>query len=164
MTPSAPSPAASAPLVRPSRSRGPLLTAVALALALPFLIGQSPQLRTNAPVKDFSLPVFNPAGFRTLLLRGTEGTRLSADEASLKEMTLTVFSGDEAARVENMLLSPNARVLLEKHVVFGDGAVRLIGDNFELTGTHWRYDHENKTFEAKDARVVFQTELKDILK
>lgn len=124
-----------------------------------------PQITANAPVKNFSLPSFDEQGFRTMLIRGREAMLLSANEVKLADMTLTLFSGDAEARVETVFISPSARVLVDKRIVFGDETVRVVSDELELLGTDWRYDHEKKTILiSKQARVVFHIELKDIVK
>lgn len=80
-------------------------------------------------------------------------------------MTLTLFSGDAAARVETVFLSPSAKVLVDKRVIFGAETVRVVSDQFELSGVEWRYEHEAKRILiSKQARVVFRVELKDVLK
>lgn len=138
--------------------------ALHLAAAAP-LPAAGPQITTNAPVKNFSLPSFDEHGFRTMLIRGREARLLSANEVKLADMTLTLFSGDADARVETVFVSPSANVQVDKQIVFGDETVRVISDELELLGTDWRYDHRKKTILiSKQARVVFHIELKDIVK
>ncbi len=136
-----------------------------LLLAAVGLHAAGPQITANAPVKNFSLPSFDEQGFRTMLIRGREAMLVNASEVKLADMTLTLFSGDAEARVETVFVSPSARVLVDKRIVFGDETVRVISDEFDLLGTDWRYDHDKKTILiSKQARVVFHIELKDIVK
>lgn len=124
-----------------------------------------PQVQTNAPILNFSLPSFNEQGFRTMLVRGREAIVTSKTEARLRDMTLTVFSGDAAARVETVFVSPAATVRLDERVVFGEESVRVVNDRFELLGTDWRYEHDAKRILIRaGARVVFQTEVRDLLR
>lgn len=124
-----------------------------------------PQVQANAPILNFSLPSFNEQGFRTMLVRGREAIVTSKTEARLRDMTLTVFSGDAAARVETVFVSPAATVRLDERVVFGEESVRVVNDRFELLGTDWRYEHDAKRILIRaGARVVFQTEVRDLLR
>ncbi len=124
-----------------------------------------PQVQANAPILNFSLPSFNEQGFRTMLVRGREAIVTSKTEARLRDMTLTVFSGDAAARVETVFVSPAATVRLDERVVFGEESVRVVNDRFELLGTDWRYEHDAKRIVIRaGARVVFQTEVRDLLR
>ncbi len=124
-----------------------------------------PQIRTNTPIRNFSLPSFNEKGFRTMLVRGREATLLGKTEATLSDMTLTIFSGDETARVETVFLSTAAVVRSDERVIHGDESVRVINDDFELLGKDWRYEHDLRKINIRQgARVVFKAGLKDILK
>ncbi|MBM3872340.1 MAG: hypothetical protein FJ382_01145 [Verrucomicrobia bacterium] len=141
-----------------------LLLAGGLLAALP-LRAAGPQVQANAPILNFSLPSFNAQGFRTMLVRGREAVVASKTEARLRDMTLTVFSGDAAARVETVFVSPAATVRLDERVVFGEESVRVVNDRFELLGNDWRYEHDARRILIRNgARVVFQTEIRDLLR
>ena len=89
----------------------------------------------------------------------------AANVIDIKELTMTLFTGDATDRVETMILSPVARVLADQSVVTGPDRIRVINDNFEATGLQWRYDHKEKSISiAKNVRVTFRAELKDFLK
>jgi hypothetical protein len=134
-------------------------------LAAAPLQAAGPQVQANAPILNFSLPSFNEQGFRTMLVRGREAIVASKTEARLRDMTLTVFSGDAEARVETVFVSPAATVRLDERVVFGEESVRVVNDTFELIGTDWRYEHDAKRILIRaGARVVFQTEIRDLLR
>jgi len=63
-----------------------------------------------------------------------------------------------------MILSPTATVLTNDAVVTGDSTIRVINDDFEATGTGWRYEYKTKkTLMKKNVRVVLQAEFKDFL-
>jgi len=145
------------------------LRALVLFIGLESLMGSfsaaGPQIQPNAPIRSFSLPSFNEKGFRTMLVRGREAIVVGKTEVQLQDMTLTVFSGDEHARVETVFLSSSAKVRSDERAVFGDETVRVITDEFELIGTRWRYEHDPKRILiTSGARVVFKAELKDILR
>jgi hypothetical protein len=122
-------------------------------------------VRTQTPIRDFSVPTFNDAGFRTMQVRGREAILLAANEAELRDVTITLFSGDAASRVETVFLSSTARLLSEERRVFGSDVVRVIGQGFELQGVDWHYRHPDRRLEVNDGvRVVFQLELRDVLR
>jgi hypothetical protein len=117
------------------------------------------------PAKNFILPTFTPDGFRSMLLRGSAARLLALRLIELDNMNLTVFHGDASNRVDSVLLSPVARVSLEDNTARGPGAIRLVRDDLDLTGEKWMYDHAKKRISiAQNVRVVFHSELKDLLK
>ena len=64
-----------------------------------------------------------------------------------------------------MLLSPAAVFLPKENRAHGDKAVRFIRDDFEVTGVGWTYDHATKKVTlAQNVKVMFRTQMKDILK
>jgi len=144
-------------------------------LLLPLLAGaawlaaaDSPQIRAPAPVKSFSLPFFNDAGFRTRLIRGNEARLTNPRKPELTDITISLFSGDERNLVTTVLLGTDATVDTDGRFVTGNGAVRVVRDDVELSGEQWRYDYRdpdtvNITIRRK-ARVVLQAELQSFLK
>jgi hypothetical protein len=134
-------------------------------LPLAFSLGHAAEDVPAEPTKNFILPTFTPDGYRSMLLRGSEARMLSLRLIQLNDMDLTVFSGDAANRVDSVLLSPVARVSLDDDTARGPGAVRLVRDDLDLTGEQWTYDHARKRISiARNVRVVFHSELKDMLK
>lgn len=140
---------------------GPLAL-LAGALTAPAQI--SSRLTSDAPVVNFRLPTFTPAGHRDWFIRGAEA-RLPSDKLiNLRDLMLTIFSGDAADRVETIFLSPAATILTDEQVATGDQTLRVIGDNFEATGIQWRYDHRARHVTIhRQVRVSFTTELKHLL-
>lgn len=122
----------------------------------------------NAPVKKFRLPSFNDQGFRTSLLEGDEAQVISPSQIDMKEMHMTLFSGDENNAVDTTLLASTATVrLLEKNqiTVEGQNSVRLIREDLDVSGENWSYQHAEKRLTiGKNVRVVIRAELGDILK
>lgn len=99
-----------------------------------------------------------------MLLQGTQAL-VGPNQVELREMTLTIFTGDEANTVETVILSPLATIQLDREQVRGESTVRVIRDDIEITGQGWSYDHAGKKVSiARNARVVFQAQLPDILK
>ncbi len=139
------------------------LAAVATAPA-----ADSPRIRAPAPVKNFSLPFFNDEGFRTMLIRGNEARLANPAKPELTDVTVSLFSGDAANRVEAVLLATEATVDTAAKTVVGTGPMRLVQEEFEATGERWFYDYNdpdtiNLRIERK-ARIVFRAELQALLK
>ena len=122
----------------------------------------------NAPVKKFRLPSFNDQGFRTSLLEGETATMISPTQIDMKEMHLTLFTGDEKGSVDTTLLAPLATVrILEQNkiLVEGKSSVRLVRSDLDVSGEDWAYRHSDKHLAIrKNVRVVVHAELNDILK
>lgn len=136
-----------------------LLSAAALAPAQ-----STTRIATDAPIVNFRLPTFTPEGFRQWLVRGTEARLVSAKEIDIRELTLTVFSGDEHDRIDTMLLSPLAKVFTDTQVVSGPDSIRVIRDDLEASGKQWTYDHREKRVSMQQkVRVTFRAELKNFL-
>jgi lipopolysaccharide export system protein LptC len=142
-----------------------LLCLLPLATAVP-AFAASTEISADKPVINFRLPNFTPDGYRAWLVRGSEAFYLSKEnQINVKELTLSVFSGKSDDKLMTMILSPTARVFPKESVVTGDSTIRVINDDFEATGTGWRYAHkEKKTIIQKKVRVSFRAEFKDFLK
>ncbi|HEY0945463.1 MAG TPA: hypothetical protein VGD81_09345 [Opitutaceae bacterium] len=153
------------------RQRGPrrgirgILNLAVSVLAIFPTFAQSPKITARAPVKDFTLPFFNDAGHRTMLVRGGEALLANPERVTIHELTLTVFSGHADNRVDTVILSPAATVIPAEKAVTGEQVVRLVRDDLEVSGEAWRYDHDaKKILINRNVHIVFRTELKDILK
>ncbi len=120
-----------------------------------------------APAINWVLPLFtDKEGFRSMTLRGTE-VRPAGRNIAVTDLNITIFSGDAASRVESMLLSPAAVFQPKENRASGDGAVRYISDEAEITGTGWSYDHSptvKKVSLQKNVRIILRAQLNDILK
>ncbi len=118
-----------------------------------------------APAVNWVLPIFtDKEGYRSMTLRGSE-VRPAGKSIAVTDLSITVFSGDAAAQVDTILLSPAAIFSPKENVARGDSAVRLIRDDVEITGVGWRYDHAGKKVSLQQSvRVVFRAQLNDILK
>ena len=117
------------------------------------------------PIKDFRLPSFDKDGKRTTFMRATEALIVTPTRIEVKDMQFTVFTKDGTGAFDTLLLTPAATFLTDKQFVSGSESVRLIRENLEVTGEQWSYDHPQKrVLIKKNARVIFQDELKDIIK
>jgi lipopolysaccharide export system protein LptC len=144
--------------------RASIFAVLLLLTAAPAARAQT-HFSTNAPIVNFRLPTFTPDGHREWLVRGSEARFASQDQIDIAELTLSIFRGDESDKVETMILAPSARVTPSESVVTGENTIRVINDDFEVTGISWRYEHKQKRVTvAKKVHVVFRAELKDYLK
>lgn len=122
-------------------------------------------LASSPPAKDWVLPLFTKEGFRELTIRGDEVHPVTTDHVDIKGMNVTVFTGGATPRVDSVLLSPSASFLISEKKAHGDGPVRLVRDDLEVTGVGWSYDYnEKKVLIFSRAHVVFHSALPDILK
>lgn len=138
--------------------------ALACALGSSLPAQTTTRIANDAPIVNFRLPTFTPEGFRQWLVRGTEARLVSAKEIDVRELTLTVFSGDAQDKIETMILSPEAKVLTDTQTVSGPGAIRVINDELEASGTQWTYSHREKRVSMQHkVRVTFRAELKNFL-
>jgi len=96
--------------------------------------------------------------------RGTEARAIGSKRLDVVNLNLTLFSGDAAARVETILLSPAATFLPDDKIAHGEKSVRFIGEQLEASGTKWVYRHaENKISLDGNVHVRFNAELKNLL-
>ena len=141
---------------------------VFLSTVLPSLAETAPRVDSQEPIINFSLPTFtSPDGYRNWLLRGSQAWMTESNIIDIKELSLTVFSGDASNRIDTLMLSPSARVLSDAQVITGDSTLRVINlhDRFEATGEGWKYTHKDKTvILSKKVRVVLHAEFKNLLK
>ena len=118
-----------------------------------------------APAINWVLPLFSDKeGHRTMTLRGTEA-RVVGKTIVVTDLSITTFSGDAAAKVDSILLSPHAVYYSKENRASGAQTVRFIQDDVEVTGTGWSYDHAAKKVSLREkVRVTFRAKLNDILK
>ena len=146
----------------------PALTRNLLLLVLPAAaaLAANSAISSSKPVINFRLPAFTAEGHRAWLVRGSEARYVNPEQIDVKELTLSIFPGKaDNEKVETLILSPTARVRPDAAVITGDKTIRVINDQFEATGTDWRYEHnEKKVSITRHVRLSFRAEFKDILK
>jgi hypothetical protein len=117
------------------------------------------------PARNWTLPLFTREGYRQMTLRGDVVRPITADRIDITGMNVTVFSGTREAKVDSVLLSPEATFLISEKIARGDTFVRLIRDDVEVSGIGWTYSYdEKKVLISHHAHVVFHSALPDILK
>ena len=137
------------------------LAALAMGLAT---VGMA-DIDINPTVKNWVQPLFTKEGYHKLTLRGDQMKPVSRDEINVKNINITVFSGDASEKIGTVVLAPTATFLVDERFAKGKEHVRLIRDDFDLSGDDWTYDvdHEKVSI-AHNTRVVFHEVLPDILK
>lgn len=137
-----------------------LLTASAV------VVGLAAQSSSDAPLRDFRLPVFNEQGHRVWFLR-SGGVRVLSDNADRFELTtvhVTMLAGDAAGTVIGELYAPVARVDRTARTVSGEGQLHVIYQGAELFGRDWHYDADTKSVVIEhDVVVSFIGELGNLL-
>ena len=119
----------------------------------------------TAPAKYWVLPLFTNEGFRSMTARGAEARATGDRQFEVVDLNLTLFTGDAAARVDTIILSPAATFLPDEKRAHGEKSVRIIRDELEASGTRWVYLHDQKKISLDgNVHVTFQAELKDLLK
>jgi len=64
-----------------------------------------------------------------------------------------------------VFLAPSASLLPVRNILQGDSTLRVVHDDFEITGARWIYHHAEKSvFIRQDVRVTFHEELQSILR
>jgi len=143
----------------PKKSLLLLLPVMALAAT------STTQVSADRPIINFRLPTFTADGFRSWLVRGSEARISGKNQIDIVELTLTIFTGTADDKIDTMILSPAARVQPEESLVTGPGTIRVINDEFEASGSDWRYTHKEKRVSInQNVHVTFRAELKDFLK
>jgi hypothetical protein len=120
---------------------------------------------SSAPAVNWVLPIFtDKEGYRSMTLRGSE-VRPTGKSIAVTDLSITIFSGDAAAKVDSILLSREAQFFPKENRATGENAVRYIRGDIEVTGVGWNYDHTAKKVSLRqNVRVTFAAQLNDILK
>jgi hypothetical protein len=144
---------------RPGKS----ILAAALLASIPGLAGQN--VAVAPPATNWTLPLFTKEGYRQMTLRGDVVHPVDSNRIDIAGMDFTVFSGGPEARIDSVILSPEATFLINEKIAKGAGYVRLVRDDIEVTGQQWSYSYsEKKVLIMRKAHVVFHAALPDMLK
>ena len=108
----------------------PLLLLALFAIGFTRAQSPVPAPATTAPAKNWILPLFtDKEGFRSMTLRGSEVRPVGNTRVDVTDLNITVFSGDAAARVDSLLLSPQASFYPKENRASGEKSVRFIRDD-----------------------------------
>ncbi len=120
------------------------------------------RFEASAPVRDFSLPMFGDGGFKTWDLSGKQGRYQSQERIDIEGARLRLFSGDESARVEVTIESPQALVNPKLGLAQGADFLYVHGPGYSVTGRDWVWNEREKTLTIKkDVQVTFASEKED---
>ena len=143
----------------------PVLIALLTGPSALFAAEPPAQIRPSAPIKEFRLPSFDKAGQKTSFVRAAEALFVTPTQVEVKELQLTLFTKDGSGGFDTVLLAPSATFQTDQQIASGKDQFRLIRLDVEVLGEQWSYNHpEKRVIIAKNTRVIFQEELKDILK
>ena len=118
-----------------------------------------------APAINWVAPLFTKDNFHSMTLRGAKASFPSTTEVVVDQLSITVFSGDAAKKIETTILSPAASFLPKQQFAHGETGVRVIRDDLEAYGVSWNYDHlQKKVSLTGRVRITFNAEIKHLLK
>jgi hypothetical protein len=117
------------------------------------------------PARNWTLPLFTKEGYRQMTLKGAEVRPVTTNQVDISGLDVTVFSGGPEAKVDTVIVSPQASFMINERVARGDQSVRLVRDDVDVTGVGWTYYYsEKKALIYHSAHVVFHSGLPDILR
>jgi hypothetical protein len=155
------------PLRPTGRSRhGALLCLLLSPCALLLLPGASAPAVSPTIVKGFSLRRFTKEGDRRDTdLRADEARFFTRSELTLTGATYTLYTNDSANRPETVFTAPSATALPDQKILRGEQSVRVVRDDFEVSGEQWSYDHTAQTMTiGNNARTVINATLPDLIR
>jgi hypothetical protein len=145
------------------RPEGSLLAAAAFFASM--LASAAQDIAVAPPASNWTLPLFTREGYHQMTLRGDLVHPMDSDRVDIVGMNFTVFSGGTDAKVDSVILSPNAKFMINERIASGAGTVRLIRDDIDVTGENWSYSYnEKKVLIMRKAHVVFHAALPEMLK
>jgi hypothetical protein len=119
------------------------------------------QLTPDAPVANFRLPMFGDDGYRIWELTGTEGRYISPEKIEVENMKLKVFASDESGKMEHMMESPKAILLVSKNIAIGNSPITISSDTYKVEGNRWYWDGKTHSIVvSQNAKVSFFENLK----
>lgn len=79
-------------------------------------------------------------------------------------MSLRIYSGDERMALELSMDSPHADIHAKENRASSDQAIKIRGENFEITGVGWSWlGNEKEVRVLSETKVVFQQGMGDSL-
>lgn len=137
--------------------------ALMLFLGLPSLRAQ--KMLPDAPIIDFTLPIFSENGYKQLELSGHEGRYQGEGHILILLMNLRIFSGKADVRLQSIISSPDATFDLNSRTAWGQGTLHVQGEHYRVRGKHWLWRGELDHLHIQNgARVEFDHALGTLLR
>jgi lipopolysaccharide export system protein LptC len=146
--------------------RAALLALLVAPCSLLLLPAANAPTATPTIVKNFSLRRFTKEGDRRDTdLRADEARYFTRSELTLTGATYTLYTHDAANRPETVFTAPTATALPDEKILRGEQSVRVVRDDFEVSGEQWSYDHNAQTLTiGNNARTVINAALPDLIR
>jgi hypothetical protein len=142
-----------------------VISVILLAGSTALLSQKNDSTHPLPPGLQWKLPLFTKEGYRSMSLRGDRVVPMGSDRIDVDNIEIMVFSGDKKQSVTTILLSPKASYFSKSSEVKGDGEVRVIRDNGEISGENWDYKRMGEKISIRrNARVVFKEQVTDMLR
>lgn len=123
-------------------------------------LSQAQRIEPDAPVMDFTLPLFGDEGYKTWEITGHEGRYQGKDRILVLLMTIKIFSGNADMLLQTIIASPDANINLKEKTATGDSVLRVRGHNYRVSGRGWTwYGQENRIVVHHDAKVEFNQDI-----
>lgn len=147
---------------RPIRS---FLAALSMLLACDGSAAYQQDFSTDTPIMDFRLPLFAQSGYKGWEIAGHEGRYLGDNRILVLLMSIKVFSGDAAMRLETVISSPDATIEIQEKRADSESSLLVEGEDYRVRGRNWSwYGNEQRILIREDAEVAFAQSLGNILR
>lgn len=122
------------------------------------------RLSPDTLIRNFSVPGFNPEGFRQWQLTGAEGIFVDDAVVQINQLQLRFYSADEANTLQSVLRSPEALVEANRSRALSDAPIQLEGPGFRVEGEGWVWQGQQQTILIRSqVAVTFQQSLRYII-
>ena len=123
------------------------------------------QIQSNAPIKDFRLPIFSDEGRLLWDVSGMDGVYVSAEQIDVRGATFHAYGNHAHSEATLRIECQRASVFHETGQARGEGSVFAKGESFVVTGENWSWDTPTQTLMIEeDVRVLFNLSLNSLLK
>lgn len=120
----------------------------------------------SAPVKNFTLPMFGPDGYKIWDLQGREGIYINENHIDVRDMKLRTWTGRDPLVLDMTIESIFATIFPQDNRAIGEDFIYMTQakGNFSVIGRNWEWlGDANKVIIKQDARVTFRESIGDIL-
>ncbi|MDR1789320.1 MAG: hypothetical protein LBR12_03065 [Opitutaceae bacterium] len=130
-------------------------------LLAPALHAASSAIKTNAPIKNFHLPLFDKTNRLSADLRAGQAVIPGGDVIHVADMSLSQYeyprdaAPDSKPALTTTLAAPVATVFPREQRILGNASLRLTRPDLDVSGADWSYDHRAKKLTLnRDTRVT----------